>query len=161
MKRVSQLVVCLSLAFLVAAPVSAGDKDKKGDAKKTEAKKDAGKQKGKAVANRPSLAEQTVKRFAKAELTEEQTKQIQDLAAQFEPKITEANKKLAALISPEQKKARQEALAKAKKEGKKPSELTTAFKPTPEQAEAQKQLGEVKKEYADQRDEICNDQGGK
>ena len=147
MKRVAQLLVCLSLVFLVAGPLAAGDKDNKDDAKKTEAKKEAGKQKGKRGAKRPSLAALTEKRLAKAELTEEQTKQIQDLAAQYEPKFAEANKKVAALISPEQRKARREALAQAKKEGKKPSEVITAFKLTPEQGEAQKQLAKVRKEF--------------
>lgn len=152
MKRLAGLIVLLSMVLVVAAPLSADKKgaDKKG-ANKKESKagdkkagaKKPGAKKGKKVVKRPTLAEATLKRLAAAELSEEQQKKIKDIAAEYAPKLQEARKKVNSLITPEQRKARREAIAKAKAAGKKPSDVVTAFKLTPEQAEAQKQVREV------------------
>ncbi len=143
MKSVARVFVLLSLVVAVAVPLNAGDKDKKAEVKKGDVKKGDAQKEGKKGAKRPSLAQQTLKRFAKAELTEEQVKKIQDLAAEHGPKIQAARKKYASTIPKEQRKARAEAIKKARAEGKKLSDVVTAFKPTPEQAEARKQLGKV------------------
>lgn len=157
MKRLAGLIVLLSMVLVVAAPLSADKKgadkkgadkkgaDKKGNKagdKKAAAKKPAAK-KGKKVVKRLTLAEATLKRLAAAELSEEQQKKIKDIAAEYAPKLQEARKKVNSLITPEQRKARREAIAKAKAAGKKPSDVVTTLKPTPEQVEAQKQVREV------------------
>lgn len=143
MKRLAGLCVMLSLVMLLQAPTQADEKKEdakkakvaKGEAKKGQAKKGQGK--------RASLAEMTLKKFADLGLTETQTTQIQAIAAEFQPKLQEAQKKLREVVPAEQLKARREALAKAKAEGKKPQEVVANFKPTEEQAAAQKAVREV------------------
>jgi len=82
------------------------------------------------------LEANTLKRLAKAELTEEQVKKVKELAAEYAPKLAAARKKGVDALPPEVRKARAEAMNKAKEAGKKPSEVVTAFKLTPEQQEA-------------------------
>ena len=143
--------MAFAIVMLLGAPVSGQEKEAEakkakakaaeGEAKKAEAKK------GNRGQKRASLAEQTLKRYAALELSDEQKKQIQEIAAEFQPKLTEAQKKYQALVPADQRKARQEAIAKAKSEGKKRAEVVTAFKPTEEQAAAQKQVREVQQAF--------------
>lgn len=107
MKTAAKTFVLLLLVALTAAPLSAEDKKK-------------GKKKGQG--NR--LETQILKRFSKAELSEEQTTKIKALIAQHGPKIAAAAKKGA--ISKEQKQARTEAIKKAKADGKKGKALRAA-----------------------------------
>jgi hypothetical protein len=142
----------LALVMLVGSPLVAQEKKEeakkpKAEAKQTDAKKPAGEKKPAAGRKQASLAETTLKQFASIELTEEQKKQIKELAAEYEPKLQAARKKVNELIPADVRKARQEALAQAKKEGKKPAEVVTAFKPTEEQAAAQKAARELNTEF--------------
>jgi hypothetical protein len=121
-------MLSLALALLIATPLLAGDKEKKqANAKKGEKK----------PAKAFSLADGTLKRLAKAELTEEQISKIKALSKEYTPKLSAARKKLDSILTDEQKRQRRAAFAAAKKAGKKPSEVINAFKLTTEQQEAQ------------------------
>jgi len=103
MKRItSQLLVILLLAA-VAAPLAAQQQKKK---------------------KQPTLAERTLKRFAKAELTEEQTAKIKELATAAEPKLTAAKKKAA--LTAEQRQAMTAARKKGTDDGAKGKALREA-----------------------------------
>jgi hypothetical protein len=173
MNRWSGLLLGLSLAMLLGSPVLAEDEKAEAQAKKAQAeeqkakaeaqeadankaaakeaqaKKGAGKKKGKQA----SLADMKLKELAEAKLTEEQTAKIKALAAEVEPKLQDARKKVNELIPAETRKARQEAAAKAKAEGKKPEEVT-AFKLTEEQVAAQKAVREIQQGFNKQVSEI-------
>jgi len=89
------------------------------------------------------LAENTIKRHAKAELTEEQVASIKKLAAAVSPQINALRKK--ANLTPEQTKAVQAARAKAKADGVKGKEATAAADAAGKYTEEQtKILAEVK-----------------
>ncbi len=147
MKRLAGLFAVLSLAMLLASPVKAQEKPKQADAKKAQTQKGAAKKAGKKKANgkgkQASLAAATLKRLADLKLSEEQQAQIKKFAAEYDPKLKATRQKLNALTTPEQRKARRDAIAKAKAEGKKPREVIAAYKPTEEQAAAQKAVREV------------------
>jgi hypothetical protein len=124
----ARTMLSLALALLIATPLLAADKEKK------EARAKKGEKK---PAKAFSLADVTLKLFAKAELTEEQVSKIKALSKEYTPKLSAARKKLDSILTDEQKQQRREALAAAKKAGKKPSEVINAFKLTTEQQEAQ------------------------
>ena len=89
------------------------------------------------------LAETTIKRMAKAELTEEQVASIKKLAAAVSPKINALRKK--ANLTPEQTKAVQAARAKSKADGVKGKEAIAAADAAGKYTEEQtKILAEVK-----------------
>ena len=67
MKRMTSQLLVILLMAVVAAPLAAQQQKKK--------------------KKQPTLAERTLKRFAEAELTEEQTAKIKELASKAEPKI--------------------------------------------------------------------------
>lgn len=144
MKRLAAFCWMLSMAVLLTSPTRAEEtkeEAKKAKVAKGEAKKGQAKKKGQR--KRASLAEMTLKKFAALELTEAQTAQIKAIVAEFQPKLQEAQKKLREVVPAEQLKARREAIAKAKAEGKKPREVVASFKPSEEQVAAQKQVREV------------------
>lgn len=64
-----------------------------------------------------SLLEQTFKAIQKAEITAEQETAIKALIKEIAPKIVEAQTKAGSMLTNEQKKARGEALKKAREEG--------------------------------------------
>lgn len=138
----ARTVLSLLLALLIATPLLAGDKEKKGARAKKGEKKPA---------RQFSLADQTLKRLAKAELTDEQVSKIKALSEQHTPKVLAARKKLDSILTDEQKKQRREAFAAAKKAGKNPREVITSFKLTTEQQETQeaarKEMREAQGEY--------------
>lgn len=89
------------------------------------------------------LAETTIKRMAKAELTEEQVASIKKLAAAVSPKMNALRKK--ANLTPEQTKAVQAARAKSKADGVKGKEAIAAADAAGKYTEEQtKILAEVK-----------------
>ncbi len=89
------------------------------------------------------LAENTIKRHAKAELTEEQVASIKKLAAVVSPKMNALRKK--ANLTPEQTKAVQAARAKSKADGIKGKAATAAADAAGKYTEEQtKILAEVK-----------------
>ncbi|MEC7566393.1 MAG: hypothetical protein VX738_11995 [Planctomycetota bacterium] len=95
------------------------------------------------------LAENTIKRHAKAELTEEQVASIKKLAAEVGPKINALRKK--ANLTPEQTKAVQAARAKAKADGLKGKAANEAVdaagKYTEEQAKVLAEVKQLNQKY--------------
>ncbi len=131
MKSLAKTLTLLALVVLVAAPLSAADEKKK--------------KKGK----RGSLAENTIKRYEKAELTDEQIAKIKALAAEVGPKLADLRGK--AKLSKEQTTARREAMKKAKEDGKKGKEIRAAADAaaslTDEQKATMKEVAKINGEY--------------
>jgi len=77
-------------------------------------------------------------------LTDEQKQKIETLRKEYEPKLAELRGKMDSLLTPEQKKAREDAIKKAKEQGKTGRALLEAirdaFKLTPEQETKMKEL---------------------
>lgn len=107
MKRVGTNLLSLVLALVVAAPLFAADKERKKKPRK-----------------KPDPAARVLKRLEKAELTDEQIAKVKELAAKVAKETAECRKKAAP--TPEQQKARKEAMEKAKAEGKEGRELFAA-----------------------------------
>jgi hypothetical protein len=103
MKRLTTQLLVLLLMAVVAAPLAAQQQNKK---------------------KQPTLAERTLKRFAKAELNEEQTAKIKELATAAAPKLTAARKKAA--LTAEQRQAMSAARKKATDDGLKGKALREA-----------------------------------
>ena len=99
-KTITILSACL-LTVAFAAPAVAADKKKK-------------------------KAPTAVKVPKSIELTAEQKTKVEALNKEFGPKLAECRKKAASIITADQKKARAEAMKKAKADGKKGKELRTA-----------------------------------
>ena len=116
MRHFTKNLLLLGLVLAVASPLSAADEKKK---KKRQ----------------PNLANQVIKRFAKAELTDEQQAKIKALAAEHGPKIAAARKKAA--LSDAQKAARRKALKDNKAAGKKGKEARAAVAAASKLTEAQ------------------------
>jgi hypothetical protein len=95
MKRITSQLLVILLIAAVAAPLAAQQQNKK--------------------KKQPTLVERTLKRFAKAELTEEQTAKIKELATAAEPKLVAAKKKAA--LTAEQRQAMTAARKKAADDG--------------------------------------------
>lgn len=131
MKHVLKGLVVFALAIVLAAPLMGADEKKpKGEKKE---KPSPGAQ----------LVKQAMGRLKNIDLNAEQKEKIEKIAAEWAPKIMEARK--ASGMSPEQAKARREAMAKAKADGlgrKEAAEaVNAAVKLTDEQKE---QLGKVR-----------------
>ena len=104
MQRLTSQMLVLMLMAIVAAPLAAQQQNKK--------------------KKQPTLAERTLKRFAKAELTEEQTTKIKELATKAAPGLAAARKKAA--LTAEQRTAMTAARKKATDEGLKNKALREA-----------------------------------
>jgi len=102
MKRVALNLLSLTLALIITAPLFAADKKKS------------------------NLTASVLRKLDKAKLTEEQVAKIKELTAKVAERTATARKR--AVYTPEQMKARKEALAKARSEGKKGKELSAALK---------------------------------
>ncbi len=87
----------------------------------------AGKKKKKNKANRaPQAISRLAKSLAKADLTDEQQQKIEGVNAEYTPKLREAQKNVAAVLGPELRKKRNQAMAAARKAGKKGKEVLAA-----------------------------------
>jgi len=123
-------VLSLVLVAAIAAPVLAGQ---------PKAKKKGPK--------RPDPGTMILKKLEKADLTDDQVAKIKELSAAVAEKMAAAYGNL----TPDQRKARAEAIKKAKEEGKSPKEVMEAIKAamTPDQKaaieEARKAHGEMMK----------------
>jgi hypothetical protein len=121
----------LALAVLIASPVWAAKEEKKN------------KGAAKAVAKAFELPTEIT-------LTAEQQTKLADVKKEFEPKLQEVVKKQNEILTPEQKKARQEAMKTAKAAGKKGKELqadvAAAVKLTDEQKKKQEEVGKELKD---------------
>ena len=92
------------------------------------------------------------------ELTAEQKTKLDALNKEFGPKLAECRKKAASIITADQKKARAEAMKKAKADGKKGKELRAAVNAAlaitadqkTQQAECKKAMGALNKEIRTQ-----------
>ena len=114
-----------------------------GEAQDKQAKQDKQTKQKKPTAVGAKLAANTINRYAKAELTEEQVASIKKLAAAVSPKMNVLRKK--ANLTPEQTKAVQAARAKAKADGLKGKEANAAVAAAGKYTEEQtKILSEVK-----------------
>jgi len=129
MKSVVRTLLTLALAVVIASPLLAGE----------------GKR-GRKAAKVAAPAAGILKSLEKAELTPEQVAKIKELAKAWADKIKAAEDKVA--LTPEQKKARQEAQAKAKADGKTGKEarqaVDEAMKMTDEQKAAMKEVDELR-----------------
>jgi len=92
------------------------------------------------------------------ELTADQKTKVEALNKEFGPKLAECRKKAASIITANQKKARAEAMKKAKADGKKGKELRAAVNAAvsitadqkTQQAECKKAMGALNKEIRTQ-----------
>jgi Spy/CpxP family protein refolding chaperone len=114
MKRLFETFVVLSLVALIAAPAAAQEE------KKAKKKPQAKGRQGQVIAG--PLAAQ----LEKANLTDEQKKQIEDIKAKYAPKAAEARQAVGAVLTRENRQARNEARKKAQEDGKKGAELKAA-----------------------------------
>lgn len=136
MRFAFQVVLGLTLAALIAGSGNAGEEKAKPE-KKAKAS--------------PAAAAFAVP--ASIELTAEQKVKIEELKKEFEPKLTDALAKRAGVLTPDQVKARAEAVKTARAAGKKGQEaraaIDAAVSLTPEQAknlaDAEKSVGELQK----------------
>lgn len=87
---------------------------------------DADKKKKKKEAGPPQAIAQLTKKLEGVGLTDDQNAKLKAITAEFTPKFAELNKKMAASLTDEQKKAKAEAVAKAKADGKKGKEAADA-----------------------------------
>jgi len=129
MKSVVRTLLTLALAVVIASPLLAAE----------------GKR-GKKPRQAPDPAAGILKSLEKAELTPEQVTKIKELVKGCAEKLKAAEEKIA--LTPEQKKARQEAMAKAKADGKTGKEakaaVDAAMNLTDAQKTAQKELDELR-----------------
>merc|ERR1711939_802961 len=98
-----QTTLILTLALLVAMPLMADDEKKKG--------------KGKGKGGNNQLLATTMKRLAKAELTDEQKEKITGMAKEWQAKVAELSKKAA--LTKEQRTKMAEARKQAAADGEK------------------------------------------
>ncbi len=116
MKRVLLSMLVISLAVVLASPAQAEDKDPQKKAARQQQKG------GQAQVIAGPLAAQ----LEKANLTDEQKKQIEALKAKYAPKVAEARQAINAVMTREVRQARNAAMQKARAEGKKGAELKDA-----------------------------------
>jgi hypothetical protein len=108
MKSLVQKLLLLSLAVAIAVPLAAQDKEKKKD------KKNGGE---------PAAIAKMKGALAKAELKDDQKKKVDELVAQYSPKLSEAAK-----AAGEAPKKVGDAKKKLKDEGKKQKEINAEYK---------------------------------
>jgi Spy/CpxP family protein refolding chaperone len=138
--------VALLIAFAFAALAATGS---------------AQEPKKKKAAAPPQAVNQMLKKTESLGLSEEQQKKIKEIAESYTPKFRELNQKLPALLTAEQKKARQEAQAKNKADGKKGKEAQAALEAaaplTDEQKKVQAEVQASQKELNTKfRDEVLS-----
>lgn len=132
------LCVLALIVSLSAFPAMADQAKKKG-------KKPGGKKKPAAAA-----VEKLVPKAVAETLTDEQKAKIEAIAKEYQPKLNELKKKLAGVVTPQQRKARAEALKKARQEGKKGKEALKAAEEAAGLSEDQKkQVKDIQKQIAE------------
>ncbi|NOX57021.1 MAG: M3 family metallopeptidase [Planctomycetes bacterium] len=136
MRRCANGVIGLMLLALLGAPLSAAQKGEKG------------KRRGK----RPRPAQvQVLNQWLKdIELSDEQKAKVDELRKEFAPKFAALRKEQNEILTPEQKKARRDALRKAKQEGKSfreaAKEIAKSMNLTDEQKEKMAEIAKKRKE---------------
>ena len=127
MKSLVNKLVLVALAVVIALPLAAADKEKK--------KKGAGA---------PGAIGQLKKKLSSVELTAEQQKKVDEVFAQFGPKLAEAAK--AAGDAPKLVQAAKKAATDAGKKGKEVAEAVKAVKLSPEQQAAMEKFNSLNQE---------------
>ncbi len=143
--RAVRMVLVLAVVVLMACPLLAQDRKKKGEGKR-------GGPGGDPMAMM----------LRDLNLTDEQKAKVQEVRKEFGPKLAEIQKKRDGVLTDEQKKARDEAVKSARDAGKSPREVFAAgreaVKLTDEQqakmAEIQKEAGALEKERMEKIKEI-------
>ncbi len=132
MRTATRTLTILTLALLLASPLGAADKKKKGE-------------RGKKKARRAPVAVFVPKSI---ELTDEQKTKVAALNKEYGPKLAELQKKLA--LTPEQRKAGAKAHKAIKESGKKGKEaqqaMAAALNLTDEQKQVQKEQRALRRE---------------
>lgn len=139
MKSFAKVLFAFLLVALVAGPVLGQGAEKKN------------KKKGQ---NTPPAVAQALKKVESLGLTDEQNTKLKSIASEFAPKFVAANKKLSDALTAEQKKAKQDAQAKAKADGLKgkpaAEAVATAVNLTDDQKKVDQEVkDELKKLSAD------------
>ena len=131
MKTLIRSFLLLLVSFILAAPLLAADENK---AEKKPAK--GKKAPAAALFNLPKTIQ----------LTGEQQAKVKELIEKFNPRMAEIAAKQKEIITPEQAKARQEAMKKAREEGKKGKDLREAVEAAAQiSGEQKQQLAEINK----------------
>ena len=129
-----QNFVCVALVVVLAGGAMA-DEEKKAKGKKNRERK------------APSVTQRIV---GKLELSDEQKAKCKEIDAKFGDKFAELNKKRQAVMTDEQRKAQRDAMAQAKKDGKKAAEarkaVMEAVSLTDEQKAQQKEVAKAMQE---------------
>jgi hypothetical protein len=137
MKHTARIVLTLSLVVLLGSSLLAAEAQKKGRKGKK------GQQ-----ARKPSVT-WSLPKEVQSTLTDEQKKKIVLMDKEFGPKLAEFNKKRAAILSPEQRKAQAAARKAGTEAGKKGKELRVLTEAATKATEEQKKkLAELFKEQA-------------
>lgn len=132
MRGVRFVVVTLAVALLVVSPLFAGEK----------------KGKKKAAPPKCPAAERIERMTQGLDITADQKAKFAEIGKEYGPKLAECLKKVADVLTPEQKKLAAEATKNAQAEGKKGKELAQAV------AEAVKLTDEQKAKQAELRKEM-------
>ncbi len=143
MRYFRSVLVAVLLAF-IAVPAVAQDKPKK------EQRPQKVAQKQQDVAQRTPRIPFLQEWLADIELSEDQKTKLGEITKEFAPKFAELQKKTDAVFTEEQRRARQEAMQKARQEGKTGAELreqvAKVVTPTPEQREQLEKIQGQRKE---------------
>ena len=110
MKTLFRTLAVVALALLITVPALAQEKKKK----------------GKGGNQTPPAVAAVEKQLASLELSEEQKGKVKEVVEKYTGKLAEAQKKVADLMTPEQRAKTKEATEKAKADGKKGKELRSA-----------------------------------
>jgi len=129
MRTVSRSLLVLALAVVIASPLVAGDKKKKG------------KRKG-----RKGRQTSVVHLPKSIQFSGEQKEKVAALQKEFRPQLVALQKKIRGILTPEQRKARQAAFKEARAAGTKGKDLRKAIEAAVQlSADQKQQMKEVRK----------------
>ena len=138
MRTATRTLLVLVIALLLASPLSAAEKKRKGE-------------RGKKKPRKLPVAVFVPKSI---ELTDDQKAKVDEINKEYGPKLVEFQKKMATILTPEQRKARGEAFKAAREAGKKGEEMRKAVQAALKLSDDQKKkLAELQKEQKPIRDE--------
>ncbi len=100
------------------------------------------KKKKKKEAAQPQAITQMMKKVEALGLTDDQNAKLKAIGSEFAPKFAELNKKMASTLTDDQKKAKAEAVAQAKADGKKGKEAAEAVAAAVKLTDEQKKVDE-------------------
>lgn len=136
MMRTIRNVAIVTLAMMIAAPAMAQDEKKKGKRARAEKREGAKRQ----------TAQVPLQFLENIKLTEAQEVKLAAIKKELGPKFAEVRKRTRAILTPEQQKARTQAMKAAKGAGKKRKETMAAVEKAMKLTDAQKKgMAEAKK----------------